>query len=471
MPELKKDKISSGDFAAKLVNIDAKNVGDWEKKALALGKSLEIVDAEGNPIDATIVVNALKSDMESEYEDEAKAADEVVEEEDEAKGAKAMADVFAKSLEKHFGHFRKEIDGRIKGLEVGRLNGRNDDSKKLGFKNFGEMALAVRNVALQKGMDQRLLTKAPTTFSNGNVGADGAFSIAPDFQAEILRHMLEQPSIMQRCRQLPTSSNSIEIPIDKTTPWGSDGLQAYWVDTDEADAISQSKLKMGKVTVNLHELAVLAPVSNNLLEDSAVALSAYLTESAASRITYKIDDAILNGTGSGQPLGIRNSGALKTVSRTTGTGLDIAEITDLIGAVPASALRSSGLTFLTHNTALPYILRAKIGDSPIFTPVGGGEGASAVTGRMYNIPTLIHEVAQAADSAGDLGLHDFSQYLLVTKSSGGLKTDMSMHFYFDVNHSAFRFIFRVGGQPWTNSTISQANGGGTVSPFAEIGAS
>src|SRR5690606_32588230 len=123
----------------------------------------------------------------------------------------------------------------------------------------------------------------------------------PDFSAEIIRHMLEQPSLMQRCRRLTTSSNAQEIPIDQTTPWGSDGIQAYWVNTQEAEQIRQSKPKFGLDTVALHQLAVLVPVTDSMLEDTGAFLNQYLAEAAASRINWKIDNAILNGTGAGMP--------------------------------------------------------------------------------------------------------------------------------------------------------------------------
>lgn len=465
-------KIAAEDLGVELIDKISKapTVEAWKKKALAYAKAkgLEIVDANGNPVEATIVVNAVAPSAEELEADDENVEQKAEGEEDEegVQTQKALVEAMVKAATVEM---RRETDARIKAIQV--VGPRNDakGEGKHGFKNFGEYLGKVAEFGKRTSFDDRLTTKAPSTFANGNVGADGAHVIPPDFRAEIMQHMLDQPSIFARCRQLTTAGNSLEIPIDKTTPWGSDGLQAYWVDTDEAQAITESKPKLGKVTINLHELAVLAPVSNNLLEDAGVALESYITKSAASKILYKIDNAILNGTGAGQPLGIRNSGALKTVSRTTGTGLAIDEIADLIGAMPASAFASPGLTYLSHNTALPDVLKAKIGDSPIFTPVGTGETARAVPGKLYNIDLMVHEATQARDNAGDLGLHDFAQYLVVTKTTG-LKADMSMHIYFDTNASAFRFIQRVGGQPWTDSTIAQDNGSGTVSPFAEIGA-
>lgn len=347
---------------------------------------------------------------------------------------------------------------------------RNDDKKAHGFKHFGEMAAAVKKWAVDKESDQRLFA-APTTYSTGGVGADGGFLVYPDARNEIMRHVLSQPSLMERCRRLTTTSDSLEMPIDKTTPWGSDGIQAYWVDSDEAEQITQSKAKLGKTTVKMHDLAVLAPVTNNLLSDAgAGVLGQYLTQAAGDRIRWKVDNAILNGTGSGQPLGVRNSAALKQVTRVTATGIGFDEVGGLMGALPAAS--KSRATFVGHTTIYNDLITQKIGesDSPAFIPVGGA-GQEASLPRLLGRPYLEHEAAQARDNAGDLSLHDFTQYMLLTKNeTDQIQADMSIHLYFDYVQTAFRFVFRVGGQPWFDSTISQANGGGTLSPFAEIGA-
>jgi hypothetical protein len=50
-----------------------------------------------------------------------------------------------------------------------------------------------------------------------------------------------------------------------------------------------------------------------------------------------------------------------------------------------------------------------------------------------------------------------SQYWALTKS-GGIQTDTSSILYFDQALTAFRFIFRVNGQPAWSSTITRQNG-------------
>jgi HK97 family phage major capsid protein len=60
--------------------------------------------------------------------------------------------------------------------------------------------------------------------------------------------------------------------------------------------------------MRLNKLFGLVPVTDELLADSP-AISAYLTGLLGRSIKWKVNDAIINGTGAGQPLGIFNARA------------------------------------------------------------------------------------------------------------------------------------------------------------------
>ena len=82
--------------------------------------------------------------------------------------------------------------------------------------------------------------------------------------------------------------------------------------------------------------------------------------------------------------------------------------------------------------------------------------------------TVALPVAPALSSAGDVTLCDFSEYLAITK--GAVKADQSMHFWFDQNLRAFRFVLRVGGMPWLSAAMARKNGSNTLSHFVALGA-
>ncbi len=76
------------------------------------------------------------------------------------------------------------------------------------------------------------------------------------------------------------------------------------------------------------------------------------------------------------------------------------------------------------------------------------------------------EASAALGTVGDIVLADLSQYIAITK--GGVKADESMHFYFDQNIRTFRFVMRLGGQPWLSTPITRKNGSSTQSHFVTL---
>ena len=64
-------------------------------------------------------------------------------------------------------------------------------------------------------------------------------------------------------------------------------------------------------------------------------------------------------------------------------------------------------------------------------------------------------------------LADLTQYLTVVKA-GGVRSDTSIHLFFDQNTTAFRFVLRVAGQPWLSAAIARKSGNNTLSHFVTV---
>jgi HK97 family phage major capsid protein len=103
---------------------------------------------------------------------------------------------------------------------------------------------------------------------------------------------------------------------------------------------------------------------------------------------------------------------------------------------------------------------------PAYLPPGGL--SAQPYGTLMGRPVISTEAAGALGDVGDISFVDFSQYMSVLKS-GGVRQDISIHLFFDYDITAFRFVLRVGGQPWWNSPIARANGL-SRSPFVTLGA-
>jgi HK97 family phage major capsid protein len=344
-----------------------------------------------------------------------------------------------------------------------------------GFRSFGLFAQAVKSANPRFGgeLDQRLIRgAAATTYSQEGVGADGGFAVPPDFRDTIMSRVFAEANLISRTDRQTTSSNSITIPVDMTTPWQTTGgVQAYWV--GEAQTKTQSKIVLEQSTIKAFQLATLVPVTEELLED-APALDGYLRRKVPEKIDFKVSMALVWGTGGGQPLGFMNSSALVTQAAEGSQTADTINATNLVrmlARMPSSSRPTA--VWLIHPDAEPMLPLMVLGQQPVYLPPGGLSAAGY--GTLFGRPVIPHQVCSTLGDLGDIMLVDFNQYMTLLKTGGGrdssgLRTDVSIHLWFDQDLVAYRFTLRVGGQPWWATPIAMRSGSNTQSPFVTLAA-
>lgn len=351
------------------------------------------------------------------------------------------------------------------GSGVERQHDRREDDPKRGFAHFGEFAKAVINASRKTGavIDERLtIGAAPTTYANESSGADGGFLIAPGFSQDIHAHSLEQDAFLPMCDGGPISGHSMTFPRDETTPWGANGIRAYW--EGEADQGAQTKPVFGNFTLRLHKLMALVPVTDELISDAG-AINAFIPRKAGESVRWKTNDALVNGSGVGKPLGVFSSGAMVEQAKEANQTAD----TIVAGNVVKMFARNTNparAVWLVHPDAWPQLPLMTIGDQPVFTPPSEGiKGAAG--GFLLGRPVYMTDTCQTLGDDGDIMFIDWQAMAAITKA-GGIETATSMHLWFDYDMMAFRVTFRVDAQPWLTSAVSPANGSTTRSPFVKL---
>ena len=337
------------------------------------------------------------------------------------------------------------------------------------FSNFGEQLSAVYAAsapANRNTLDGRLMNAASGA---GNVpGTDGGFLVQEDFVTELLNGVYETGVLASKARRIPLSSaaNTLKInTIDEKSRangsrWG--GVQAYW--EGEADEIVGSKPKFKQLTLSLKKLTGLCYATDELLEDAS-AMQAVIQQAFGEEFGFKVDDAIYRGSGTGEPLGILNSGALVTINKETDQTAHL--VADNIVKMSAACIdRHNKAEWYLNSELLPSLSLLKIGDTPIYLP--GGSLANAPHGTLLGKPINFIEQAAAPGQVGSILLGDMSEYLLIDKS--GINSQSSIHVRFLYDETAFRFIYRVDGQPSCNSTKAPYKGSISKSPFVTLGA-
>jgi len=333
-----------------------------------------------------------------------------------------------------------------------------------GFESFGEFASSLVSVTRGRHDGRLIGAVTPSTYGNEGVGADGGFLVPPQFSREIWALANGEAAFLPLTDNNQIETNSMTFPSDETTPWGTDGIRIYW--ENEAAEANKTKPKITPNTLRMNKLMGVVPVTDELMED-APALGAYLERKVGELIRFKVNDAIINGSGVGRPKGIMNSGAVVSVAKETSQTADTVtadNVAKMIARLPAGSL--SRAVWVIHSDVLPQLITMTVGNTPIWTPPNGGL-RDAPAGFLLGRPIMISQTAQPLGDQGDIALIDFGSYRTITKA-GGIETATSIHVWFDSGVTAFRVQFRIDGGPMLSKPIAQNNGGGQQSPFVVL---
>jgi HK97 family phage major capsid protein len=385
------------------------------------------------------------------------------------------------SLDKHILDL-KGLDGDIvrlqatvealrNSVDVGKIIGTRPnvlDDPKRGFSSMGDFATSVYRASPVGGqsVDERLrIVAGATTYGSEGTGMDGGYLVPTEFATEIAKLSLDHDNLLTRTDQVPVSGNSITFPSDESTPWGTDGIRAYWA--AEAAAATQTKPKIKPNTMRLNKLFGLVPITDELLADSQ-ALTAFITSGLARSIKWKTNDALVNGTGAGTPLGILNGGGLVVIAKEGGQAASTVlplNIAKMYAAMPGDYLAQA--EWLITPDALPAVMTLTLGNYPLWVPPTAGF-AAAPGGFLFGKPIGLSQSAAAFSSQGDIVFTNFKAYRTISKD--GVQIAQSMHLYFDTDETAFRATFRLDGQPTFKAPIVQAKGVQNLSPYIALGA-
>jgi HK97 family phage major capsid protein len=366
---------------------------------------------------------------------------------------------------------------------LGRVTHMRDrilDSPTRGFANFGEFASLVAEAFIpgRQVTDERLLKiGAAATGLNQAQGSQGGYLVPMQFSQMIWDGMNEMPdNLMQYCDVYQVTGESLTFNANAETSrvTGSryGGIRAYWI--AEAAQKTASMPRFRQMKLEPQELAVLVYATDKLLRN-APALEAYLRKAATEEIMWLVNDAIINGTGAGQPLGIMNSPALITVAAEAGQAADTVELENINKMYARLLSRARGGAAWYINQDVEVELEglnaaAGTGGFPVYLPSPSGFPTitEAPNTRLKGRPVRPVEYMKTLGDAGDILLANLQYYALGVQ--GGIQEAMSIHLRFDYNETAFRFVFAIDGQPWIASPLTPANGTNTLSPFVTLAA-
>lgn len=355
------------------------------------------------------------------------------------------------------------------------------DSPASKFATLGEVYVAVAKAAMPDRFgapDKRLVwfedekSGSERKDMAENVGASGGYLVPTEFQTT-LRSVAPQDAIVRPLATvIPMRRRQLNLPVldqSGTTegiPHWFGGLRFYW--EEEAGLKTESDAKFRRISLVAHKLIGYTRSSDELLDDEAVGLDAFLNGPLgfAGGATWMEDYAFLRGNGAGQPLGVINAGATVQIGRATAGQITYVDLINMLAAL----LPSSRAQWVASQTALAPLMQmtGPSGGSamylwPAVFQSGITEGTPA---RLLGYPIRFTEKLPGIGHTGDILLADFSYYLIGDRQATTIESTRFDRWQYD--QTSWRMVHRVDGQPWLAAPLTYADGVSAVSPFVVL---
>lgn len=352
---------------------------------------------------------------------------------------------------------------------------------KGGFDEFWQFAKAVQQAgpggqnACEKLVtwDKSCRTKTTGYMEEGDQ-AQGGYLVPTEHRNQILEVAIEENILRGRCTIVPMSSNSVKIPYVRDVSHATSthgGVIIYR--PDELGSLTVSNATYGQIGLNLHRLAGLVHLSNDLLEDSPISMEPIVTRQFGEAIGWQEMDDLLWGTGAGMALGAMNAPCVISVAKETDQDADTILTENIVKMY--SRMHSRGhrsAVWLAQHDCMPQLMTLTLNVGTGGAPVGLVRAIEqapymSILGR----PLYLSEHMDTIGDAGDIMYADWSQYLLGQRAgASAIKFATSIHLKFDYDLTSFRFIMRYDGQPWWPSSFTPKRSTVTLSPFIKLAA-
>lgn len=328
-------------------------------------------------------------------------------------------------------------------------------------KSLGDFLIAVRN-----NNSKRIKSVYKTAMAE-DAGATGGYLVPTQFVQPMIAAS-EPFSVLRRAGAtvIPMTGKTAEIPaLDiETAPSAGDtafsaGVVAYW--EGEADTLTESEPRFRMLELVAHKLAGYSLASNEVRQDAAASVESLLTTMFGRAIGSKENYAFFRGDGVGKPLGILNSGALISATRSAASAIALDDLGEMMSDFLPSSW-GSGAWFIN-----PTAIQKLIG--LVSSPLSWlSDIKSGLPVQLLGMPLYVTGALPGLNTAGDILLVDPSYYLIGDRQQ--ISIAYSEHYAFVTDQAAWRFTYRVDGQPWVNTEITLEDASTQVSPYCALAA-
>lgn len=240
--------------------------------------------------------------------------------------------------------------------------------------------------------------------------SEGGYLVPDEFECTLVEALEEENFLRTIATVINTSSGDRKIPVAASKG------EASWI--DEEGAFPESDDAFGQVSISAYKVATMLKVSDELLNDSAFNLEAYISKEFGRRIGAKEEEAFFVGDGSGKPTGIFNATGGASEGTTTSTAnITFDDVMDLFYAVKSPYRKKAA--WVLNDTTVKALRKLKDNNGNyIWQPSVQAGQPDMILNRPYHTSAYVPEVAAGAKV---MAFGDFSYYWIADRQGRSFK--------------------------------------------------
>lgn len=287
------------------------------------------------------------------------------------------------------------------------------------------------------------------TVMNTQDDASAGLFVPEDVRYAMLQFAPPGTIVWPRAQVWPMTTQKIQWPKldqdlteDNEDFFGS--VRMRW--TEEGRTKPSTKAEFGMLTLECHEISAFTPVTDILLQDSAINIGNLLVQLFQGAYWHYTDRIFLRGMGATRPMGVLNAPGITTVNRVTSGTVSYMDCLNMQSELPP--MFDAGAVWFMKKQVFNTLRKEKDDQGRPVMELGQGYNnfGEGVAGYMLGLPVVMSDYKTSAlGTTGDVVLGDWKHYFIGERKT--VSVEMSRHVLFEDNQTAFRASARVGGTP------------------------
>jgi HK97 family phage major capsid protein len=274
---------------------------------------------------------------------------------------------------------------------------------------------------------------------NKGTPAEGGYLVPVTMYDQIVKALRDLSVVLEAGANVLSTASGEDITVPRSDAFPSAAI------VSEGAAYGTSDSTFGQVTLRAYKYGFISTASEELLNDSAFDVEAYVAEVGGEALAHAMGGHFVVGTGTGQPQGVLHSTAGVTTGHTLATAgvITADQIIDIYHSVPRPYRASA--SWLMSDELVKAVRKLKTVDNQYLWQPGMAAGTpDTLLGR----PVLTDPAVPAFSNTAGLILGGFGDWrrAYTVRIAGGVRIDRSTEYAFANGQVAWRFSVRADGR-------------------------